>query len=93
MVAFEVDGNSMEPTIKKGAVIGVIPVDGTLNSGEIYLLKRPHFGMLVKRVYMGKDALILKSDNPDHPPLELPYEGYEADTIILGRVAWIWQEV
>jgi phage repressor protein C with HTH and peptisase S24 domain len=93
MVTIEVDGKSMEPTIKQGAVIGVVPVGGDLIDGEMYLVKRPHFGVLVKRVYMGKDMLILKSDNPEHPPMELPYEGYELDTVILGRVIWIWQEV
>lgn len=89
--AFEVDGSSMEPTIRRGSYIGVIPLDGDLINGEMYLIKRPHFGMLVKRVFMGVDKLILKSDNVDHPPLELPYEGYEVDTVILGRVIWIWQ--
>ena len=91
--AFEVDSASMEPTIKKGAVIGVIPLDGALIEGEMYIIKRPHFGMLVKRAYMGQDKLILKSDNKDFEPLTLPYIGYEQATVILGRVVWIWQDV
>jgi len=92
LIAFEVEGRSMEPTIRHGSVIGVVPFDGTFDSGAMYLVKRPHFGLLVKRVYMGKNMLILKSDNPEHPPLELPYEGYEQDTVVLGRVIWIWQD-
>ena len=90
--AFEVDGKSMEPTIRKGAFIGVVPFHGDFTEGEMYLIRRPHFGLLVKRVFMGLDSMILKSDNRDFDPLELPYEGYEADTIIMGRVVWILQE-
>ena len=93
LVALEVDGKSMEPTIRKGAVIGVVPVAGDLVEGEMYLVKLPHFGALVKRVYMGKGKLLLKSDNQDFDPLELDYEGHELNTILLGRVKWIWQDV
>jgi len=92
LIVIDVEGKSMEPTIKKGAVVGVVPVNGKPVEGEIYLIKRPHFGLLIKRVFIGKDTLILKSDNPEHPPIELPYEGYESDTIILGHVYWIMQK-
>ena len=93
LIALEVDGNSMEPTIKNGAVIGVTPLDGDLSVNEMYLVKPPYCGLLVKRTYISEGKLILKSDNPDIPPFEIPHEGYEREAVILGRVVWIWQDV
>lgn len=88
--AIEVRGDSMEPTIKSGAIVGVVPLDGDLAEGQPYLVRRPPFGLVVKRVFLSPDnALILKSDNPAHHDQTIPLEGY--DQVIVGKVVWVWQ--
>lgn len=91
MVGVMIDGNSMEPTIMDGAIVGVVPVT-ELAEGKIYLVRRPPFGLLVKRIRMNeKGELVLVSDNPQYPPQVVPYEGY--DDLIIGRVIWCWQNL
>lgn len=91
VIGMVVSGDSMEPTIRKGAVVGIIPFDGTLNEGGIYLIQRPPWGRMLKRVKIGQDGqIVLHSDNDKYEPFPVPYEGYEK--IIVGRVVWIWQE-
>lgn len=89
LIGLVVYGDSMEPTIHKGAVVGVIPFDGTFNEGGIYLVQRPPFGRTIKRVKLQGGQLVLLSDNAAYEPAPLPFEGYE--NIILGRVVWVWQ--
>lgn len=90
MIGLVVDGDSMEPTIHKGAVVGVMPYDGSISEGGIYLVQRPPFGRTIKRIRMGDDGRIeLHSDNPLYKPVIVTPEGYEG--IIAGRIVWIWQ--
>ncbi len=90
IIGLVVEGDSMEPTIHKGAVVGIVPYDGSINEGGIYLVQRPPFGSTIKRIKMGGDEqIVLHSDNPSYAPTPVPFEGYEK--IILGRVVWIWQ--
>lgn len=91
IIGLVVHGDSMEPTIHKGAIVGVIPFDGTFNEGGIYLVQRPPFGRTIKRVKLQDGQLVLMSDNAAYEPDPLPFEGYEK--IILGRVVWVWQLV
>ncbi len=87
-----INGDSMAPTIKPGSICGVIPVQGDLNEGGIYLIHRPPFGYQVKRVRTNAEGeIILESDNPQYPPQVVPFEGY-AD-IIIGQVCWVMQMV
>lgn len=90
VVGLIVEGDSMEPTITKGAFVGIIPYDGSISEGGIYLIHRPPFGRTIKRIKMGMDnQLLLVSDNASYPPMPVSDEGYEK--IILGRIIWIWQ--
>lgn len=92
MVAVRVDGDSMEPTIQKGAYVGIAPLDGPLTEGRIYLVNIAPFGRLVKRVRAGQGGSIeLVSDNPKYPATTVPLEQY--DSVVIGRVAWVWQEL
>lgn len=91
MVTFKVSGDSMSPTISMGDYVGIIPFDGNLHEGGIYLVDLPPFGRVVKRVRMGKNGeIILLSDNPSYGERVIPYEGYEK--IVLGQVCWIMQK-
>lgn len=91
-VALRVDGDSMEPTIQKGAYVGIIPLNGSISEGGIYLVNVAPFGRLIKRLRMGEDGSIeLVSDNRKYPPRRLPLEQY--DSVVVGKVAWVWQEL
>lgn len=90
LAAFRVDGDSMEPTIKCGSYVGVVPFNGDIAEGGIYLVSIPPFGRLIKRLKMGTDGGIdLVSDNKAYEKRTISYEGY--DNVVLGRVAWVWQ--
>ena len=90
LAAFRVDGDSMEPTIKCGSYVGVVPFNGDIAEGGIYLVSIPPFGRLIKRLKMGVDGGIdLVSDNKAYEKRTISYEGY--DKVVLGRVAWVWQ--
>ncbi|MCR5259611.1 MAG: helix-turn-helix domain-containing protein [Desulfovibrio sp.] len=92
MVTLRVDGDSMEPTIQKGAYVGVVKVAGDIEEGGVYLVHIPPFGRVVKRVRAGQgDTIELVSDNAKYPPKAIPLEQY--DQIIIGRVAWVWQSM
>lgn len=92
MGAFMVDGDSMEPTIKRGAYVGVVEFAGDFSEGGIYLVHVPHFGRVIKRIRMSANgAIMLHSDNAAYDPMPLPHE--DCDKSVLGKVVWVWQGV
>ena len=92
LVALTVEGESMEPTIKRGSVVGVVPPDGDLTEGGVYLVDIPPFGRVIKRLKIGdENTLELISDNPAYPPKRLPIE--QRERVVVGRVVWVWQMV
>ena len=79
--AVQVRGNSMEPTIRDQAVVGISPDAPEIIQGKIYAIRLPYEGLVVKRV---------KSDNKEHPDIHVPFA--DADGIIQGRVMWVLQQ-
>jgi len=92
MVPIKISGRSMEPVIYNNAYVGVDTADLRVISGEIYAVWLPYEGAVVKRLYMASDKVILKSDNPSFPDIEIPKTEIEADHFIMGRVRWVLQE-
>lgn len=95
IVTVKVRGESMSPTIWDGALCGVNTAVLNIVSGDIYAFWLPYEGAVIKRTFVGYEKLILKSDNPIFPPIELPRQ--ELDTHselyrLLGRVDWIVQK-
>lgn len=83
-----VSGNSMEPVLPDGAVIGIDTSKKTIKNGDMYAID--HNGHLrVKLLYMTPDnGIRLRSFNSDEWPDE-QYSGESAEKIrILGRVFW-----
>lgn len=68
----KIEGRSMEPMIVNGAIVGVDRDDLHVVSGEIYAVWLPYEGAVVKRLYMGANSIILKSDNPNFPEITIP---------------------
>ena len=87
VIAFKVCGDSMEPRIKMGSYVGIIPFDGNLREGAIYLVNLPPFGRVIKFVHTNENGeIVLVSANPNYRDRVVPYEGYEH--IIIGQVIW-----
>ena len=93
IVAVKVRGNSMEPTIWEGAICGVNTKTLKLTSGDIYAFWLPYEGAVIKRIFVGYEKLILKSDNKEFPPIELHRQELEIEGLyrLLGKVEWIVQ--
>jgi transcriptional regulator with XRE-family HTH domain/SOS-response transcriptional repressor LexA len=81
IAALEVDGDSMEPTLRRG---DMVVCDSLGWSGEgIYAVRMGGSGF-VKRITKRPGKVVVLSDNPKYPPQEEP-EGSE-DFAIIGRV-------
>ena len=80
--AIEVEGDSMEPTLRDGDEILVDRTPRPLRSG-IHVLRLDDV-LLVKRIERAGDALRLISDNRAYPEIERAAGEVE----ILGRVVW-----
>lgn len=82
-------GDSMTPTIENGDRLFVLPFEkenNQIREGGIYIISCTS-GVLVKRVYINPfdNKMVLKSDNPSIPDIEI--EGDELESCqIIGRV-------
>lgn len=93
LLVIRVDSTGMEPNIRKGAYVGIDTKQQNISSGELYGVRLPYEGLVLKRAYidMQNKTLTLRSENPAHPEVFLPLEGHEAH--IVGRVSWILQRM
>lgn len=87
-VVLKVEGDSMTPKIPNGSYVGVVPMDGRVIEGHIYLLDLPYLGLVVKRIRLGSNGrLEMYSDNPAYKPCAITDTDYES--IVVGEVVWI----
>lgn len=89
----KVSGNSMEPRLFDGDVVGVNTLDKRIVDGKVYAIN--HSGLLrVKRLYrMPGGGLRVNSINSAEHPDELYPQEQIQELIIIGRVFWhssIW---
>lgn len=91
LLVLRVDFAGMEPFIRKGAYLGVNTEEKRVSSGELYALRLPYEGLTVKRVFVDaqNEGLLLRSEDPAHPELKLPFKGHEKK--VVGRVGWMLQ--
>lgn len=82
-----VTGNSMEPVIPDGSVVGVDTAERLIRDGKMYAID--HDGYLrIKILYRIPDGMRVTSFNKDEHPDEI-YTGEAAQKIsIIGRVFW-----
>ncbi len=93
--ALQVDDESMFPTIKKGALVG-IKLEKEFVSNEIYAVRMPYEGVSIKRVSIDhpSKSYIIKSDSYDqkkYPQHELSI--LDNPQFIIGKIAWVWQNL
>lgn len=93
LLVVRMDNMSMEPSIRRGAYVGIDCDDTRFRSGEVYALEIPGEGLAVKRIIRDLEArrLSLVSDNPAHQPQHFPLENPGITPI--GKVVWIIQEI
>ena len=88
-----VEGDSMYPTLKNGAMIMVNKHFNGLSDG-IYVMRHEQ-NLLVKRLQMLPNGIIkVKSDNNVYEPWEINKENLDGtDMEIIGRVVWSGQRM
>ncbi|ADO44923.1 putative phage repressor [Hydrogenobacter thermophilus TK-6] len=79
--AFEVEGDSMEPTIPKDWLVLVDPTDLQLYEGGIFLFASQGNGLFIRRVHKVDNQWELVPDNRKYAPQKLTEE-----IKVLGRV-------
>ena len=90
----KVAGNSMEPRLFDGDVVGVDTLDKKIVDGNVYAIN--HDGMLrIKRLYrLPGGGLRINSFNSEEHPDEKYYDKEISNIAIVGRVFWhtsIWK--
>ena len=87
------DSPCMEPGIVRGAYLGVDTTATSPISGTICALFIPHEGVVIKRVFLDSDEgrFLLRSDAPGFP--ETTIDPRMLSTHMLGRVAWVLQQL
>jgi hypothetical protein len=93
LVIVRMDENDMEPVIRRGAYVGIDKERRTIRSGGLYALDMPMEGLVIKRVLHDAEnsRLILRSENQTYEDQSIPADG--AAERVIGRVAWVFQEV
>lgn len=88
-----IDAAGMEPYIRKGAYVGIDTALRNVSSGELYAVRLPYEGLVLKRAYIDaqNNCLILRSEDATHPEMSLPLEGHESH--IVGRLVWVLQRL
>lgn len=95
--AILVSGSSMEPTILNSAVVGVNMAKTAITQGDIYAVRLPYEGIVVKRIYIdhGRKCFVLRSDNKkdesEFPDIFLPFEEDGENGFVYGKVSWVLQ--
>lgn len=90
---YRIDVSSMEPFIQKGAYVGIDSMQRRVLSGELYGVRLPYEGVVIRRVYINTQAgtLTLRSENQALPEVSLPLNEHEGS--IVGRVSWVLQRL
>lgn len=90
---FRIDVSSMEPFIHKGAYVGIDTAQRHVASGELYAIRLPYEGVVLRRAYINtqQGTLTLRSENTTLPEISLPLDGHEER--VVGRVTWVLQRL
>ncbi len=93
LVVVRVDGESMTPTLRKGAFIGVDESEHDIKTGEIFAMHLENEGLVLRRMYHNADQGVyeLRADNPDFPSFTVPSPNIQQ--YIVGQVIWVIQEL
>lgn len=93
VLVFLVRAGGMEPTLRKGALVGVATLQRQLVSGEVFALLLPHEGVTFRRIVQDSESglFLLCFDQAGLPRTRVPVETLQ--NRILGKAIWALQPV
>lgn len=91
LLVVKMESSNMEPLIRRGALVGLDRGDTRLISGEIYGLRLPYEGLVIRRLYLEPEEgqLVLSSQSEVHADKRVPLDEYAPK--VVGRAAWAMQ--
>ncbi len=92
LLVVECGDAGLEPYVRRGAYVGIETGRMNVADGDIYGVFLPGAGLVFRRVFLdiGQEALLLRGENKNQPPLSLPLA--KKETQLVGRVAWTLQK-
>lgn len=93
MIVLRARGGSMSPTISDGALVGVDKSDRQIVSGDMYVVRRPYEGAVIRRVYVSGDEIVLSPESREHQVLTLKDVSPSNVDFIIGKVKWVIQRL
>lgn len=92
MVLMRVEGDSMQPEIMDGDVVLLDKGKTDIRIGRIFAVGFEE-AIYLKRIDLLPGKVVLKSVNPEYPPVELDVRGQVADLFrVIGQVLWVGRE-
>ncbi|MGE4193398.1 MAG: S24 family peptidase [Pseudodesulfovibrio sp.] len=93
MVLMRVSGDSMEPKIEDGDTVLIDQSRKEPTPGRVYAVGVEDM-VYLKMLDTLPGKMLLKSYNPDYPPIEVDTRGDHADGVrIIGHVVWVGREL
>ncbi|MGE4192788.1 MAG: S24 family peptidase [Pseudodesulfovibrio sp.] len=93
MVLMRVAGDSMEPEIKSDDTVLIDQSQKDPRPGQVYAVGVEDM-VYLKMIDTLPGKMLLKSYNPDYPPIEVDTRGDHADGVrIIGHVVWVGREL
>ena len=90
IVVLAVDNDAAAPTVRRGAYVGIDTRADCPASGELFAITLPHGEIVLRRLLWDEDYFRLCAENPAYPDRRIRLVRTEW---ILGRLAWVMQEM
>jgi hypothetical protein len=90
IVVLAVDNDAAAPTVRRGAYVGIDTRADCPASGELFAITLPHGEIVLRRLLWDEDYFRLCAENPAYPDRRIRLARTEW---ILGRLAWVMQEI
>jgi len=92
MVMMRVEGDSMQPEILNNDVVLLDQSKKEIRTGRLFAVGFED-AIYLKRIDMLPGKFVLKSVNPEYPPVELDIRGQNGDAFrVIGQVIWAGRE-
>ena len=92
MIVLQMDNEAAAPTVRRGAYVGINTLANHPASGELFAVSLPYEGVVLRRLFLDQEeeCFVLRAESPAYPEIRI-----ETDLAnqILGRLAWVMQEV